>query len=178
MNFRFLITAAIAAVSISVFAQGRPGAAVGGQGKPGQGGQMRGGGMGMRRGMNDELKKQLNITAAQQKKLDAINAKYDPKIKPLRDAMRKKFEANKGKTFDFRNAPEFAKMSALFAARQKELDAVYTAKQKETMKKWFETHRGSFGRPGGPGRGGPGGPAKGGTTGGAAKAGSGGKTGH
>jgi|ERR1044072_6249063 Spy/CpxP family protein refolding chaperone len=168
MNFRFLVTATVAAISISLFAQARPpaGGAAGGPGKPGQGGQMRGPGGGgmMRRGMPDELKKQLKITPDQQKKLDAIRKKYEPKFKAM-------FDANKGKM------PDREKMRALFEASKKETDAVYTAKQKEILKKWRETHRRGMGGPGGPGRPvGPGGGSKTGTVSGAK--GGGGKTGH
>ena len=143
MNARFLITAAIAALSISVFAQGKPPAG----GPPG--GQR---GPGMRRGMPDELKKQLNLTPAQTKKIDAIRAKYLPKFKAA------------GFTPGQRPAPgaprpDFEKLRPIFQAQQKEIEAVYTPKQKEIIKKWMETHMRGMGGPGG-GRG-PGGPPPG-----------------
>ena len=141
MNIRFLITATVAAISISVFAQGgKPPA--GGQGKPG--GQRMGG---MRRGMPDELKKQLNITPAQQKKIDAIQAKYKAKFPKFTPGTRP-------------SEADMAKFRPLMEAMRKEMDAVWTPKQKEVMKKWRDAHP----RRGGPG--GPGGPKPGGKTGG------------
>jgi Spy/CpxP family protein refolding chaperone len=161
MKLRFFLTALVAVVSICAFAQGKPPTTkkppAKGQNFPRPGGPAGGpgGGMGMRRGMPDELKKQLKLTPAQEKKLDAIRKKYEPKFKAL-------FDANKGKM------PDRTKMRALFEAQRKETDAVFTAKQKEILKKWRETHRrggpGASGRPGGPSKGGP--PKAGGKSGG------------
>jgi Spy/CpxP family protein refolding chaperone len=149
MNIRFLMTAAVAAISISVFAQGKP--PTGAQGKaggmkfgaPGQGG-------GMRRGMPPELKKLLALTPAQEKKLQAISDKYR--------AMRPKLTGQQPTKADI---DKFMKMRE---ARTKETDAVLTPKQLAVMKKWRKDHPMQMGRPGGPG--GPGGKpgSKGGKT--------------
>lgn len=153
MNLRFFLTALIAAISISVFAQGKPPTGS----KPIQRGNTAprpSGPMGgpQRRGMPDELKKQLKLTPAQEKKLEAIRKKYEPKFKAL-------FDAGKGKM------PDRTKMRALFDAQRKESDAVFTAKQKEILKKWRESHRRRGpGGPGGPGA--PGGAKGGGRSGG------------
>jgi Spy/CpxP family protein refolding chaperone len=137
MNIRFLITAAVAAISISVFAQGKPPAA--GQGK--QGGMRMGGPGGMRRGMPEELKKQMALTPAQEAKLKAIRDKYQAKFPKFTPGQRP-------------SQAEMDKARPMFDAMRKEIEAVYTPKQKEVMKKWRESHR----------RGGAGGPA--GATGG------------
>jgi Spy/CpxP family protein refolding chaperone len=109
---------------------------------------------------NPELMKQLNLTAAQQAKLKAIGEKYRaqfPKPQPGQQPDRAAWE----------------KMKPVMDAMRKEMEAVYTPKQREIMKKWRESHRGRAGslpgsaRPGGPGASGAKiGPAKGGHTGG------------
>jgi hypothetical protein len=91
---------------------------------------------------------------AQQKKLDAIRAKYKDKMPKFTPGQRPTPE-------------QMQKARPIFEAMRKEIDAVYTPKQKEIMKKYFETHmrRG----PGGPGGFKPGGAppvAKGGKKGG------------
>ena len=147
MNTKFLITTAVALVAAISFAQ-RPGGA-GGPGAPGRPGQP--GGPGMRRGMDPALAKQLNLTAAQKKKLDAINAKMRAEFMKLSEADRR----TKGRE--------------IFMKFRKEREAVFTAKQKEVMKKWRDAHPrpGGFGgRPGAPGAQGRGGkPGTGGKTG-------------
>jgi Spy/CpxP family protein refolding chaperone len=139
MNIRFLITAAVAAISISVFAQGKP--PTGGQGKPG--GQRQGGGM--RRGMPAELKKLLALTPAQEKKIQAINDKYRAKMPKF----------TPGQQF---TKADMDKMKPLMDAMRKEREAVYTPKQLAIMKKWRADHP-RMGGPGGPG-GAPGKPGK------------------
>ena len=146
MNIRFLITAAVAAISISVFAQKPP---VGG---PGHGGPGQGGGM--HRGMMPpELQKELNLTPAQEKKLKAINEKFGAKMKALMGGK----PPVPGQKFDR------SKFKPLMDERKKETDAVLTAKQRAILEKWRATHR----RPGGPGGAGgprlPGGKSGGGT---------------
>src|SRR4051812_29561473 len=140
MNIRLLITAAVAAISISVFAQGKPPAGL--QGNPG--GQ-RGGPGGMRRGMPDELKKQMALMPAQENKIKAISEKYRakfPKFTP-------------GQQFTQADREKFQK---IITAMRAEVEAVYTPKQKAVMKKWRESHpRRGFGGPGGPGGPGAGG---------------------
>ncbi|HWA81805.1 MAG TPA: hypothetical protein VG820_00115 [Fimbriimonadaceae bacterium] len=137
MNLRFLITAAVAAVSVSLYAQaGAPpsqgGGFHGGPGQHGQGPRHPGGMMG-----NPELQKQLNLTDAQKKKLKAIAEKYMALLKKVPEADRR----TKGRE--------------LFQKMRVENEAVLTAKQKEILKKWMATHQPRFGQ-GGPGRG-PGG---------------------
>lgn len=150
MNIRFLITAAVAAISIGAFAQKPP---AGGPPGPGRGQGMRGGGM--RGGMPDELKKQLALTPAQEKKIQAIRDKYMAKMKAA--------GFTPGKPGQPGQRPDFQKLRPIFEAQRKEMDAVYTPKQQAIIKKWRETHgRGGPGGPGGPGgKPGAGGPPKG-----------------
>ena len=145
MNIRFLITAAVAAISISVFAQKPPAGGAGHPGAPGEHAQ------GMHRGMPEELKKQLNITPAQEKQLKAIRDKYQAKMP--------KFTPGQMPT-----EAERAKYKPVRDAMRKEMEAVYTQKQKDIMKKWHAAHP----RPpmGGPGPGGPPGGKGGGAHGG------------
>ncbi|HVT13796.1 MAG TPA: hypothetical protein VHE55_16150 [Fimbriimonadaceae bacterium] len=135
MNLKFLITAAVAAVSMSLYAQGTPPKG-GWQGGPGQHGQQGprhpGGMMG-----NPELQKELNLTDVQKKKLKAINEKYMAQLKKVPEADR------------------WTKGRAMMQKRRAEDEAVLTAKQKAILKKWMETHRPKFGGQRGPG--GPGG---------------------
>src|SRR4051812_8116561 len=111
MNIKFLITAAVAAISISIFAQGRPPTGPG-QGRPG-GQRGPGGPGGMRRGMSDELKKQLALTPAQENKIRAISEKYRAKFP--------KFTPGQMPTQADRD-----KFRPLLDAMRKEMDAVYT----------------------------------------------------
>ena len=158
MNIRFLITATVACLAISAFAQGKPPAGQkGGPGVkagPGGPGGMRGPGQGGgRRGMPDELKKQLALTAAQEQKIKAISDKY-----------RAKFQALRGNVQPGQR-PDPAQMKAMMEkmkpirdAQQKEIDAVLTPKQRDIMKKWRAAHPPRMmGGPGGP-RGGGGAP--------------------
>jgi Spy/CpxP family protein refolding chaperone len=141
MNTRFLITAAVAAISISVFAQGKPPAG----GPPGGPGQHRGGGM--RMGMPEELKKQLNVTPAQEAKIKTIRDKYQAKFKAMGFDRTKMGQPGAPK-------PDFQKLRPLFEAQQKEIMAVYTPKQQAILKKYMDEHRrgpGGLGGPGGPG---------------------------
>jgi hypothetical protein len=165
MNIRILVTAAIAALSIAAYSQ-RPPARGNTTPPPSLGGGAKQGG-GMRRGgIPEELKKQLALTPAQEKKIEAIRAKYAPKFKALgftRPAPGQKPDPNAKK-------PDMTKARALFDAQRKEVEAVYTPKQKAILKKYMEAHprRGMGGpggmrRPGGPGK--PGGPGAKGTTG-------------
>src|SRR5579871_3585993 len=106
MNIRLLITAAVAVLSISAFAQKPP---AGGQ-HPG--GPMHGGpGMGMRRGMDPELKKELGLTAAQDKKLQQIRDKYTAKYKAMG---MKPGQPNQH--------IDFEKMRPIFEAQRKEME--------------------------------------------------------
>jgi len=154
MKIRFLITAALAALSICVYAQKPPaGGPPGPMHGPGQG--ERGG---MRRGMfgNPELEKQLNLSAAQKTKLQAINEKYRAKIMALfgrpgggpahpgqgangQPRPRMQMDPAKRKQFE-----------ALRASQMKEANAVLNAKQQAILKKWIAAHplRRTPGRPG------------------------------
>jgi translation initiation factor IF-2 len=146
MNIRFLITAAVAVLSISVFAQGKGGPPPAGPGGPGQ---HRGGGM--RGGMPDELKKQLNLTPAQEAKMKAIRDKYMGKMKAAGFTPGQRPAAGSP-------PPDFQKLRPIFEAQQKEIMAVMTPKQQATMKKWRESHMRGMGGPGGAGK--PGAPGR------------------
>jgi hypothetical protein len=138
MNIRFLITAAVAAISISVFAQGKPPTGTQGKtggmrfGAPGQGG-------GMRRGMPEELKKALALTPAQEKKMQAINDKYRAKFPKFTPGQRP-------------SEAEIAKLKPIMDAMRKEREAVYTPKQKAILEKWRKDHPRGMGGPGGSAR--------------------------
>lgn len=173
MNIRFLITAAIAATSITVFAQKPPTGGAGHAGAPGQHGQGQrgpGGPGGMRRGgMPDDLKKELNFTPAQEKQMKAIRDKYDAKLKAAGFVRPQPGQKPGGAR------PDFSKFMPIFQAQRKEMEAVYTPKQKDIMKKYMEAH-GFKGGPGGMRMGGPGG--KGGPPPTGAKGGTGHGGGH
>jgi Spy/CpxP family protein refolding chaperone len=154
MNIRFLITAAVVATSISLYAQGKPpagGAPGGAFGQRGGGGQR---GPGMRSGMPTELKKQLNLTPAQEKKLQAIREKYMAKLKA---AGAGPGAGKPGGQMDFK------KIKPIIDQMRKEMDAVYTPKQRDVLKKWRDAHprRGPGGAGGPGGMRGPGGKAGG-----------------
>jgi Spy/CpxP family protein refolding chaperone len=112
----------------------------------------------MRRGMmgNPELQKALALTAAQQAKIKAINDKYIAKFRAAGTGM--KFTP--GQRPDAKQMEAMrAKMKPIRDAMEKEISAVLTAKQRDTLKKWRDSHKG-FGGMRGPG--GPGGPRPGG----------------
>lgn len=99
-----------------------------------------------RRGQfREALYKKLKLTAAQKKKIDAIDAKY-----------RKEFDALRAK----RDPKGFETMRQLMDKRNKEIMAVLDKNQKkiyeDEMKKWREMRRrgpggpGAMGRPGSP----------------------------
>ncbi len=153
MNIKFLITAAVAAISISVFAQRPP------AGGPPAGGQRGGPGQGMRRGgwMNDAaLQKELNLTDAQKTKIKAIQDSY-------RDKFRAAFGGPPGGARPGgapggapgqRPPMDPAKVKQLMAlrdAQMKEINKVLNAKQQAALKKWQAAHPPRFGGPGGPG---------------------------
>src|SRR3989442_1448722 len=107
-----LISAAAVVAVMCAYGQGKPGPG----GQPGQhGGLGREGGM--RRGMPDELKKLLNLTPAQEKTIQAIRDKYMAKLRPP--------SAVPGQR------PDFEKMRPIIEAMRKEMDAVFTPKQRE-----------------------------------------------
>lgn len=147
MKLRFLITAAIAALSIGVFAQGKP-PTTNGKGRSGfgQGGNMR------RGGMSDELKKELKLTAAQEKKIEAIRAKYRAKMQAMFKGMKPPQQGQRPDKKQFEAMMK--KFQPIREAQQKEIDAVLTPKQREIMKKWKAAHPMTFGGSRGPGKGG------------------------
>lgn len=105
-----------------------------------------------RRGkFREELYKKLKLTAAQKKKVDAIDAKY-----------KKQFDALRAK----RDPKGFEAMRGLMEKRNKEILGVLDKNQKKIyeaeMKKWQDMRRRGPGGPGGPGpMGRPGGPEPG-----------------
>ncbi|HVT11217.1 MAG TPA: hypothetical protein VHE55_03040 [Fimbriimonadaceae bacterium] len=74
-----------------------------------------------------DLKKVLKLTAAEEKKMKAINAKYDAK-------MRASFEAHKN------DPPDMERLRPIFEGRWHDLYAVLTPKQKADLRKWVDTH--------------------------------------
>jgi hypothetical protein len=146
MNIKFLISAAVAAISISAIAQKPPTGGAGHAGAPGQHGQRGPGGPGGRMmGGNPELMKQLNITDAQKAKLKAISDKYQAKLKA----------AGFIRPQPGGPRPDFTKFKPIFDAQRKEMEAVYTQKQKDIIKKWRADHPRPQGGFGAPGKGGP-----------------------
>lgn len=134
-SLKILISALAVIAAASAMAQGKPGTPgpKGMQGgKPGMQG-------GMRRGMmNPELTKQLALTAAQKKKMEAAQ-------KSMRDQMMK-----------LKPEERRTKGREIFMKMRKDMDAIFTPKQKAILEKWRKDHPmrgfgGPGGRPGGPG---------------------------
>jgi len=164
MKIKFLITAIIAAISISVYAQKPPaGGPPGGMHGQRQGGMRRGGGM----FGNPDLQKQLNLSAAQKTRIQAIEEKYRAKFRAIfgdRPVGGRPGQGQGGPGGKNGAPPRMqmdpAKMKQFQAVREsemKEINGVLNAKQKVVLKKWIAAHPPRFGRGGGR-PGGPGGP--------------------
>ncbi|HWA83234.1 MAG TPA: hypothetical protein VG820_07380 [Fimbriimonadaceae bacterium] len=74
-----------------------------------------------------DLKKALKLTLAQEKRMKAINAKYDAKMKAS-------FEAHKN------DPPDMERLRPIFEGRWHDLYAALSPKQKEALRKWVDTH--------------------------------------
>ena len=81
------------------------------------------------------FEKSLNITADQKKKLTAIQVKYSPKLKAVRDQLMKEGGPNPAPAVQQALGKKWADQTKpLFAAVRKEQNAVYTPQQLTRIK--------------------------------------------
>lgn len=152
MKLKFVLTALVACAAMAAFGQARPPAP-----RPGMQGQH---GKSPRGMMPDELKKQLKLTAAQEKKIQAVSTKYRAKFRSMFAGQQ---PPKPGQKPDPKKMQQMmTKMKSLRDAERKEVDAILTPKQREIMKKWRAAHPPRFGGMGGPRPAGPRGGGQGG----------------